>query len=242
LNIDSTPELPLAAQTIYRYERKFVSPVGADAETALQLRLHPMLTREVHVPRIVNNLYLDLPDMSCFSTNVEGDAQRFKVRLRWYGERFFAGGSPALEIKRSHGHVRSKAVYPLSNETVGCLSRWLNDDRLVPMPDTIPIPELAQWLPEMRPVLFNRYHRRYFETVDGLLRITADGEQLYWRADSRNRLVDLYAISAPNGVVEIKHAPEVDALAAVFSRQLPYRISRNSKYAVGVALLHGLIY
>jgi hypothetical protein len=86
-----------------------------------------------------------------------------------------------------------------------------------------------------QPVIINRYRRRYFESFDRRLRVTIDWDQ---------RVLDQRVVPAPNlsrlanlpesMVIEFKFAPEDRAYASEAIQGFPVRVSRNSKYVIGV--------
>ena len=69
-----------------RYEIKFCAPEAARHRVRRHLSLLPGVLRVHHPPRVVQSLYLDTPARDAFAANRDGDAERTKLRLRWYGE------------------------------------------------------------------------------------------------------------------------------------------------------------
>jgi hypothetical protein len=91
-----------------------------------------------------------------------------------------------------------------------------------------------------QPVLMNRYHRQYFESPGGVLRATLDWRQrvydqrLKCTPNLRNRS------NLPDTLVaEIKFRIADRALGAQAIEGLPIRVSRNSKYMIGVESILG---
>lgn len=82
-----------------RYERKFlVDQLDAPAVIGL-LKRHPAMFSEIYPPRQINNIYLDSPGMGSYFDNVDGVAERRKVRIRWYHDLLREVGDALLEVK-----------------------------------------------------------------------------------------------------------------------------------------------
>ena len=82
-----------------RYERKFVIR-ELDVEGVEQIiKSHPSLFSEIFHERVVNNIYFDSWNMGSYSDNIEGNPQRLKIRIRWYGELFELIKKQVLELK-----------------------------------------------------------------------------------------------------------------------------------------------
>lgn len=218
-----------------RCERKFL-PGPADLETVLaRLYRHPALFREVYPPRAINNLYFDTPELRNYHEHVQGCAHRFKLRLRWYGPLRGEIAQPVLEWKVKHGQVSGKRAFPAPAFTHnGALPRAELRARLA----DAPLPEPWRWrLAGLQPVLVNRYHRRYFASTNGHLRLTLDTGLEFF--DARNAVGVLRPVPglAPRLILELKYAPEFAAEAAEAAGCLPFRLTRCSKYVLGVERL-----
>ena len=72
----------------YRYERKFFITSLSRFEVESIVKLHPAIFSEIFHERFVNNIYLDSSDLINFYENIEGQSNRIKIRIRWYGELF----------------------------------------------------------------------------------------------------------------------------------------------------------
>ena len=125
-----------------------------------------------HASRWINNIYLDNYDFSAFHDNIEGNASRKKLRIRWYGQQFASNNSKVLELKIKQGHVGTKNYYNLGDFYIGrdsnsgSIMRQLKDCKLQE--------GIASSLKVMRPIISNRYHRDYYLSMDGKIRITID--------------------------------------------------------------------
>ena len=83
----------------YRYERKFVTSSFSTIEVEALIKMHPAMFSEVFFERWVRNIYFDSLELKNFYSNVNGDMQRRKARIRWYGATFGPIEHPVLEIK-----------------------------------------------------------------------------------------------------------------------------------------------
>lgn len=218
-----------------RLERKFL-PAGAAWEAVLAcLARHPALFREVYPPRHVNNLYWDTPDLRNFHEHVAGCAHRLKTRLRWYGPLRGEIAQPVFECKFKRGHVSGKWSRPLAAfEHNGSLPH----SQLRAALAAAELPGLLrERLRGARPVLVNRYRRRYFVSADGRLRLTLDTDLEFFDARAPAGTLRPLTVAAPPGILELKFSPEHAEAAAAAAQALPFRLVRCSKYILGVAHL-----
>lgn len=226
------PEIPEDA----RYEVKFVADAVRYHELEQWIRLHPAGFRTSYPPRRVNNVYFDTPALDAYAENLSGASARSKVRLRWYGESF-APTATCLEVKRRRNHLGWKLLFrtgamDLARESWNSLRRQLRE--MLP-------PEGKLWLDtHPQPVLINRYFRQYFEAPEGKLRATLDFRQgvLDQRIRSRPNLRS--RANLPDTlVVEIKFHRSDHDLGSRAIAGIPIRVSRNSKYTIGVQSILG---
>jgi hypothetical protein len=217
-----------------RYERKFVTFELGESDVATVVRLHPALFREIHHARQVNNVYFDTPSFDHYEANVRGIARRLKCRIRWYGEALGPIGRPTLEIKRKQGLVGSKESHPLPPFS---LDGWPGVAGIFEKSE---LPgALKQDVAPLRPMLLNRYWRRYFLSCDGRYRITLD-----WGLGFRALAPGPTGFASRGAedrrvIVELKFGLESEQGAPAVASQLPFRLSRCSKYVVGIDALYG---
>jgi hypothetical protein len=202
-------------------------------QVAALVKQHPCLFYAPYPPRYVNNLYLDTPEMTNYFANVDGEAQRRKVRIRWYGEPFGEIPRPMLEVKLKDGLVGTKHTYPLSAfrmDTDFCsrvLQRALDASDLPP--------EARLTLSNLEVVLFNRYFRYYYATRDGDFRLTLDTKQEFYKINGLfgNQFVHRQ-LNGRDIVVELKYEVEQELQANRVASFFPFRVTRNSKYVQGI--------
>jgi len=213
-----------------RYERKFLPAALSPAEVLACVRRHPALFREAYPERPVNNLYFDTPGLRHYFDHVNGTVCREKIRVRWYGAFHGRVDRPQLEFKYRRGLLGGKSTHPLPAFTVNGGFRRAD---LVALWKDLPEAIRLQ-VGGVEPVLANRYRRRYFVSADRHFRITLD-----WALETYDARATTHAPSSahedgPQLILELKYdaayAPEADRVANAF----PFRLTRCSKYVLGL--------
>jgi hypothetical protein len=225
------------SETEPRFEVKFVASPEQYAGLVHWVRMHGAGFGEPYPPRFVNNVYFDSPSMGAYSENLFGVSRRSKVRLRWYGETWLPERA-TLEVKRRRGRLGWKESYPLPAIPLAG-TPWSEIRRRIR--SELPPRGRLVFDAASLPVLINRYRRRYFVSRDERVRLTIDRDQQV--IDQRRRqepVFDRRSNLPDTIVVELKFASEDRELASRAIEGLPVRVSRNSKYVIGVlSLLNG---
>lgn len=207
------------------------------AEVLAGVRQNGAMFFEEFPQRVVNNIYFDTPSLRNYHQNVDGDRDRVKVRVRWYGPLFGHARKPVLELKRKQGLLGTKdsAVLPALEVhprlSGAAILDWLKAAPLAPI--------LRRDVEGVEPVLMNRYHRRYFRSADRRLRLTVDTGLEFYHIALHQHTVLHRARAKPFVIVEVKYEDEDHDLAAVAVNDLPFRLHRMSKYVLGMELLRG---
>jgi hypothetical protein len=218
-----------------RFERKFVIADSTVKEVEAQLMLHPALFRGIHEPRSVNNIYLDSLEFSHFFDNVEGNARRRKVRIRWYGSLEGTARSPKLEIKEKSGHIGWKQSFSIPDFDFDEQFDTKNLQAVIGSAE-LP-PALRQDLQTLRPALVNRYHRKYLLSWDRLFRVTLDDQLAYFGI---NNLASRFSFPKRNDeevILELKYQEAHDDAARQITNAFHWRLGKNSKYVSGLMAL-----
>jgi hypothetical protein len=217
-----------------RYERKFVTFEIDPAEALAVIRFHPAAFREAYPPRWVNNLYFDTPSLDHYQANVRGVANRVKCRIRWYGDALGPVARPTLELKRKRGLVGSKESHPLRpfELDTGFDARGVLEKSDLPAP-------LECDLASLCPILMNRYRRRYFLSGDGSYRLTLDSELAYRPIARAGGCFRARAVGDGRVIVELKFGLGGERGASRIANRFPFRLTRSSKYVLGVEALYG---
>jgi hypothetical protein len=228
---------PLPSPTRFRYERKFVVRDRPLSDVLALIRWHPALFREAYPPRAVNSLYFDTIGLRGYFDHVNGIANREKTRIRWYGP--FSGlvPQPVLERKLKRGHLSHKLSYPLEPLNVNggisptALRQSLRGCQLAE--------EAREQVRELEPALANRYHRHYFLSADGLFRLTVDTALKFFECRrGRGELIP-WPEGCPGVILELKFDQEQAEEAVEVANALPFRLTRCSKYVLGIESLRG---
>ncbi len=212
-----------------RFEVKFVAPATCLHALEHWVRMHAAGFRSAFPERRVNNVYFDTHDLLAYRQ--VGGLERSKPRLRWYGESACSDRS-VLEVKHRHNQLGWKLRFeagPIDLEHVTW--RELVRELRLRLPR-----EGALWL-ELRPVpvLVNHYYRRYYVTPDERVRITIDHRQAVYEQRFRSRPNIRRRANLPDtAVVEVKFDRRDEKLGSRMLEGIPVRVSRNSKYAIGV--------
>jgi len=218
--------------TDLRYERKFLPAGFSITEVLALVRQHPALFREAYPERPVNNLYFDTPGLRHYFDHVNGAACREKVRLRWYGEFHGRVENPRLEFKHRQGLLGGKTTHGLPAFSV---NGGFDRDALAALWTRADLPEATRLrLRRVQPVLANRYRRRYFVSADGHFRLTLDWAMVTYDVRAAAQAPRALRSDEPRLILEMKydpaHAAEADRVANAF----PFRLTRCSKYVLGV--------
>lgn len=209
-----------------RYERKYRIEGLSPPWVAQVLRSHPASFRPLFPDRQVNNIYFDTPTLDEFYQNVAGTPQRRKHRLRWYGTVRDQLPHPVFEIKIKDGELGSKESQRYPSTDWGDLRSLFGQ-----------IPPL-QYLP-LRPVLINSYQRSYWGSADGRFRITMDRKLNFAPFSWSHPPMNTQFFDDMACILELKYEQEDDQAAQGIFAHLPFRLTKNSKYVMGVNMVMG---
>ena len=221
----------------YRYERKFLVPAQSWSNVQACIRLNPGMFSGIFQPRTVNNIYLDSASLRLYFRNLEGAADRTKVRIRWYGDLFGAVSRPVLEFKIKRGLLGTKVSFALKPFTLNTtfaahhVQQALADSELPP--------EVRHQLAHLEPALVNRYHRAYYQSADANYRITLDSNLEFLRVRPAHNTFLCKAPRLPYRVLELKFDQACWEGALEIANALPFRVTRISKYIHGLDCLDG---
>lgn len=220
-----------------RYEIKAIAGRHELPQIRAWLRTHSLAFTQSFPPRQVNNVYFDTPDLDNYVDHLDGNAERQKARLRWYGQEVSAVCG-TLEFKRKHGRQSWKVTHGLSQPLDLTAMRWseiVAKIRSELANDLRGALGMCDW-----PVLVNRFQREYYSSLGGGVRVTLDYDLTAY--DQRHAsLPNLrFPLLLPDQlVIEFKAGNgNLPALARAVE-SLPLRVSRNSKYITAVEAMLG---
>lgn len=211
-----------------RYERKFLIENLSRQAVESMIGQHPAAFREVYQARRVNSLYFDTYDFTDLTDNVEGNSDRQKYRIRWYGAQTEVLQQPFLEVKKKIGLLGAKERFPLQDFEWAQLKAG-----------TAFTNEIAAQLPPLhafalrarRPSLYVAYERRYWLSQDGTYRLTLDWDMCY--AQPRSPLA-FVSKDKKSLILELKYEEADDRRAERISSWFPFRVTKSSKYGMGI--------
>ena len=206
-----------------RFERKYVVEQLSLAEIRQLIKLHPAGFRQAFPPRVVNNIYFDSPNYAAYQDNLKGIGQRKKIRLRWYGTPSFSNTPLRLEEKIKEGLLGYKIVHSLSPPT-----------EVYQLEDILPTEITKEQ--HLIPTLFNQYHRHYYVSADRKFRITIDDDLSFGSPKSTPQQQINHRLHK-RIILELKYEEEDAKYHHAITQHLPFRLSKNSKYVIGVELI-----
>lgn len=203
----------------WRLERKYTVQYFSLEKILQIIQNHPALFFSPFPARTVNSIYFDTEELEDYYQNVQGDAERKKFRLRWYGKGKKSISHPQLEIKIKRNQLGTKKIYPLQNiDLAEPLLKQIIGQDLPPL--------IQEELRFRREIVAIQYYRHYFLSKSGNIRITVDSELKY----KKYYHTTLYAPQEDAFVIEVKYAQKHEKEAQQICSALPFRLSKNSKY------------
>ena len=237
-----TDETPMpetsTAGSPFRFERKFLITEYSYGEVEALVKLHPASFREIHMQRYVNNIYLESHGWDCYFDSVEGHGKRTKIRVRWYGDLTGSIAKPVLEFKSKSGLVGRKRSFALQPFTLTKGFDQRNFDEVI---DGSALPNDVLFdLRQLRPVLLNRYSRKYYQSADKRYRITLDTDVSFFHFLGSFRGHAVTSIVPGTMILELKYSMADDDTVPMITSLFPWRVSKSSKYVTGVEQLYEL--
>lgn len=215
-----------------RYERKFLIVDYSFADVEQIIKFHPSRFTEIFHQRNVNNIYFDTLGMNAYYDNVEGEKNRTKVRIRWYGDTFGIINHPVLEYKIKQGLLGNKNSYSLNSFV---LDSNFSKEQILKAVDNSNIPiSVKNELLSLKPTLLNSYTRKYFLSADKKNRLTIDHNLTYYKITYYNNTFLNKVIDNKATVLELKYENEHELEAKQICNSFPFMLTKNSKYLQGL--------
>ena len=217
-----------------RFEVKFAGQGSSLDVIQTWIRMHQAGFIQPYPPRIVNSTYFDTYSLGAFEENLIGASSREKVRLRWYGRNPESERS-TLEVKLRRNKLGWKLSYPVTGVPRADRS-WR--DLQSGVRRQLPADARIRFDEHPMVSIVNQYHRQYFLSGDGLIRVTVDTklkafDQRFGRLPRLDRSIDLPDML----VVEFKFSPPDRPNAMAVMKGIPLRVSRSSKYSIACSNL-----
>ena len=144
----------------HRYETKFSVIDLNRNEIENIIKTHPAMFHEIYSKRNVNNIYFDNSDLTSFIDNIEGERDRKKVRIRWYGDLFGPCKNPILEIKYKTGLLGWKERHNLKDFNLDIEKYFNYKDIFDYLIESKKFDLYKLDLQFLTPTLLNRYERK----------------------------------------------------------------------------------
>lgn len=228
---------PPTAVSATRYEFKAVTDGHLLPEARMWLRLHQAGFLTAYPPRQVNNVYFDTIDLDSFGENLAGISERRKARLRWYGESCRRAAC-VFEVKCKRNRLGWKLAQRLAQPLDIDGLAW---SELMALLHAQLSPQLGLFLADgQTPVVLLHYQREYYQSFDGVVRVTLDhGLTVFDQREYVRPNLRFAASLADCLVVEFKARASDGAALGHIIDSAPFRLSACSKYAEGVSRLLG---
>lgn len=214
-----------------RYEKKFVVPHSSMVTCVGLIRSLPQSFKKTYSARQVNNIYFDTRELACLYDTIDGEANRFKVRARWYGD-FFGKCCPQLEIKSKRNLTGFKTVFELSEKNI--VPQGLHSISFSGLCQSNIPADLNSKFMNYIPTLANSYRREYYMSSSNSLRLTIDSDLKWLPLRYKNSMPQLFSSTPDIRIIEVKFEPLALEEFSVVANLLPFRIARFSKYLTGM--------
>lgn len=225
----------------FRVERKYKINAHNYDEIIYNLKTSKANFVKIFQERIINNIYLDDYFHTSFRSAIEGENQRLKTRLRWYGRdeviyNYF------LEYKFKRNFLNQKLIYKIDSKNL-----HYKNNLILEIVNSLKIGKdiLLYNLNFLTPKVMNSYVRNYFFSDSLNLRLTLDRDIKYLNYNSFNRDAKKknWIKSENEFILEAKYNNNSfpDEINNILN-ELPYRLTKNSKYVEAVELTSGLGY
>ena len=209
---------------MYRYELKYAIDHLHAAAISEAILCHPASFSKAFPDRQINNIYLDTLDFDCFHQNVDGNENRSKMRLRWYGQHEFPTAKSTLEIKHKKAELGWKENFEVGSANINSAAKLM---------DAVHAVRPSQSL--LAPMLHNTYQRSYYLSSDEKFRVTIDTEQQFRLPFREFSPVNSRRYPV---ILELKYAAEDAKYAREITNYFKFRHTKNSKYVTGIEALY----
>lgn len=215
-----------------RHERKFLISDYSGKEVEQVIKYNPACFTEIYHPRTINNIYFDSLGFNSYYGNVDGERDRVKARIRWYGKLFGQVDKPILEFKIKRGLLGKKDFYPLSHFV---LDKSFSKQHFVMLLNSESVPtDIKNDMLAMQPTLLNSYVRKYFISADKKFRLTIDTNLQFYRISNNQNVFIHSVVDHKSVVLELKYDSQYENEAKEIGSALPFKLTKNSKYLQGI--------
>lgn len=220
--------MAVSEQPAGRHELKFVFQAVELPWVNTWVRTNPACFISMYPQRMVTSTYFDTGEWDSIQDNLAGLAERWKLRMRWYGESV-GNVRPTLELKRKKGLLGFKELVSLDFDLDLKSMRWAEILRRISGKPLGPL--TAYFAAIQRATVINRYRREYLISMDRSVRLTLDTELIAFDQSlsarpNLNRPIQTPAV----GIVELKADASKEARLRDVASCFPLRFGSYSKY------------
>lgn len=180
------------------------------------------LFRKAFPPRQVNSIYFDDLDYKSLKQNLDGNFEKKKIRIRWYGSKDKIYNAQ-LEIKEKKGFQTFKETLKLSEIDGKTPTNFndLNEIRKI-------LDKKFLKLNTLCPVLTTHYEREYFISNNNLIRATVD-KNLQSIFLNNYKMLNINK-NFEGTILEMKYNNNLDNFVREKLNKISARLSKSSKY------------
>jgi len=214
----------------YRYEKKFLINYLNIYQIKNIIKINNNCFKTIYKKRNVNNIYFDYPNLKCYSDSVEGIANRYKIRIRWYGDLFGLAKNPNLEIKIKKNLISTKIKLPIEE------FHFNSDTKINEILD-INKNAIKKYILNWKllsKTLINTYERDYFISFDKKFNLTLDSKQSFYNCLNFKNLLKNEVKLHNDYILEIKYDCKNSLNSSSIENSFGLRLTKNSKYVVGL--------
>ena len=209
----------------FRNEKKLIFH---QSESYLLNLLKFLQLKEIYEKRKINSIYLDTFDLNDFTDTVDGEKQRSKLRMRWYGQTFNSTIKPILEnkIKINNKNFKIKEnlkiLKILNDLSYNEIKTYLNNSE-------VQDPNILVGFQRRNPNIFISYDRRYFMFKN--IRITMDSNLHYGDFYKKNKISKYDSIKKKKfHIIEMKYDDDQYDNVSILTNKFRNRVTKFSKY------------
>lgn len=219
-----------------RYERKWVLDYTSMSSGRALIKSLPLVLGEAYPQRSVHSLYFDTEDLVCFQLHESGSRNRYKVRVRWYGDLYSEVVEAQVELKIRQERMVRKLTYPLGRVSLSLLSEYKYLKEISSHLDV----EVVELLLSLKPKVYTSYDRLYFSTYGDKVRVTLDNNLKFFRYQAGAAVLSQGMQAVPNSILELKYPFDLNHELSPFLPSFPGAQTRNSKYSTAIKGVFGV--
>lgn len=216
---------------MYRYEKKYLLKNSNDFSAGyLNFYLKKKNIIKLHESNEINNIYYDTIDFKNYHFHIEGNLERYKVRIRWYKKNFFEKYNFFLEIKKRINKKNNKYKISLPIKSIKEIKKFDINPYLKKLNKKYNFEKKSF---NFKPVLINKYRRSYYYYKEKNNRITVDTNLMFSKI---NDFKKNYFLHTNIKLIEHKYLTKINK-SFFLDSNLKLLSGSFSKYLVGLEKL-----